>query len=175
MTVDARLVSIDTGEILAVADGKGESQRSSTSLLGGGGNWHGFGAGNVDFGSSDFENTIIGEAVKAAVEQMSSGVIAANTKLETRQIIVQGLIAAVDGGQIILNVVGKAGVKVGDQLNVERVTKEIKDPSTGSVLRRMSTPVGVVKVTDVDDVSSIATTVSGSGFKVGDAVKTVTQ
>ncbi len=175
VTVDARLVSIDTGEILAVADGKGESQRSSTSLLGGGGNWHGFGAGNVDFGSSDFENTIIGEAVKAAVEQMSSGVIAANTKLETRQIIVQGLIAAVDGGQIILNVGGKAGVKVGDQLNVERVTKEIKDPSTGSVLRRMSTPVGVVKVTDVDDVSSIATTVSGSGFKVGDAVKTVTQ
>jgi curli biogenesis system outer membrane secretion channel CsgG len=175
VTVDARLVSIDTGEILAVADGKGESQRTSTSLLGGGGNWHGFGAGNVDFGSSDFQNTIIGEAVKAAVEQMSTGVIGANNKLEVRQVIVQGLIAAVDGGQLILNVGGKAGVKVGDQLNVERVTKEIKDPATGSVLRRLSTPVGVVKVTDVDDVSSIATPVSGTGFKTGDAVKTVTQ
>jgi hypothetical protein len=35
--------------------------------------------------------------------------------------------------------------------------------------------VGVVKVTDVDDVSSIATPVSGSGFQTGDAVKTVTQ
>lgn len=175
VTVDARLVSIDTGEILAVADGKGESQRSSTSLLGGGGNWHGFGAGNVDFGSSDFQNTIIGEAVKAAVEQMSTGVIGANNKLEARQVIVQGLIAAVDGGQIILNVGGKAGVKVGDQLNVERVTKEIKDPATGNVLRRLSTPVGVVKITDVDDVSAIATPVSGTGFKTGDAVKTVTQ
>jgi len=81
----------------------------------------------------------------------------------------------VDGGQVILNVGAKSGVKVGDQLNVERVTKEIKDPSTGQVLRRLSTPVGVVKVTDVDDVSSIATAVSGTGFKVGDAVKTVTQ
>ena len=78
-------------------------------------------------------------------------------------------------GRSCLNVGGKAGVKVGDQLNVERVTKEIKDPSTGQVLRRMSTPVGVVKVTDVDDVSSVCTAVSGSGFKVGDAVKTVTQ
>ena len=34
-------------------------------MLGGGGNWHGFGGGAVDFGSSDFQQTIIGEAVKA--------------------------------------------------------------------------------------------------------------
>ena len=40
--LDARLVDIDTAEILGVAEGKGESKRSSTSLLGGGGNWHGF-------------------------------------------------------------------------------------------------------------------------------------
>jgi hypothetical protein len=43
------------------------------------------------------------------------------------------------------------------------------------VIRRMSTPVGVLKVTDVDDTSSVATAVSGSGFKVGDAVKTIKQ
>jgi hypothetical protein len=55
------------------------------------------------------------------------------------------------------------------------VTKEIKDPSTGKVIRRMATSVGVVKVTDVDDISSVATTVSGTGFKTGDEVKTVTQ
>src|SRR6476661_8504854 len=62
VALTARMVDVDTGEILAVAEGKGESQRNSTSLLGGGGNWHGFGNGNVDLGSSDFENTIIGEA-----------------------------------------------------------------------------------------------------------------
>ena len=39
----------------------------------------------------------------------------------------------------------------------------------------MSSPVGVIKLTDVDDVSAVGTPVSGSGFKVGDAVKTVTQ
>src|SRR6267378_3784146 len=43
VAVNARMVDIDTGEILGVADGKGESARESTSLLGGGGNWHGFG------------------------------------------------------------------------------------------------------------------------------------
>jgi curli biogenesis system outer membrane secretion channel CsgG len=175
VALDARMVDIDTAEILGVADGKGESTRESTSLLGGGGGWHGFGGGAVDFGASDFQNTIIGEAVKKAVDQMSAGVIENNTKLVARVINVEGVIAAVDGGQIVLNVGSKAGVKVGDQLTVNRVTKEIKDPTTGKVLRRLSSPVGVVKITDVDDVSSMATAVSGAGFKVGDAVKTSTQ
>jgi len=175
VNIDARIVDIDTAEILGVAEGHGESSRSSTSMTGGGGSWRGFGAGNVDFGSSDFQETIIGEATKAAVEQMSAGLIADNAKLTVRTIVVSGLVAAVDGGQIVLNVGAKAGVKVGDQLNVERVTKEIKDPSTGQVIRRLANPVGVVKVTDVDDVSAVCVAVSGSGFKVGDAVKTVTQ
>src|SRR5262245_39309879 len=80
--LDARIVNIDTAEILAVAQGKGESKRKSTSLLGGGGNWRGFGAGKVDFGRSDFQQTIIGEAVRIATDQMSSELIAGNTKLE---------------------------------------------------------------------------------------------
>ncbi|HTR47090.1 MAG TPA: CsgG/HfaB family protein [Verrucomicrobiae bacterium] len=175
VNIDARIVDIDTAEILGVAEGHGESSRSSTSLTGGGGNWRGFGAGNVDFGSSDFQETILGEAVKASVEQMSAGLIADAPKLQARTIIVSGLVAAVDGGQVVLNVGAKAGLKVGDQLSVERVTKEIKDPATGQVIRRLATPVGVVKVTDVDDISAVASPVSGAGFKVGDAVKTVTQ
>lgn len=175
VAVGARIVDIDTAEILAVAEGKGESKRTSTSMLGGGGSWGGFGAGGVNFGSSDFQNTIIGEATKAAVEQLSAGVIAGKDKLQVRQVVVEGLVAAVEGGQLVLNVGGKAGVKVGDQLNVERVSREIKDPATGKVIRRMTSNVGVVRVTDVDDGSSVATVVSGSGFKVGDAVKTVTQ
>ena len=175
VAVDSRIINIDTAEIMAVASGKGESSRESTSLLGGGGNWHGWGGGNVDFGSSDFQQTILGEAVNAAVKQMSGELIADNPKLEMRTVTVEGLVAAVDGGQVILNVGGKAGLKKGDQLTVERVTREIKDPATGAVIRRMSTQVGVITLTDVDDVSAVGSPVSGSGFKVGDAVKTTSQ
>jgi curli biogenesis system outer membrane secretion channel CsgG len=173
--LSARLVDIDTGEILAVAEGKAESSRSSTSMLGGGGNWHAGGGGAVDFGSSDFQSTIIGEATKLATDKLTTEVVAGKDKLQVRTIVVQGLVAAVEGGQVILNVGAKAGVKLGDELSVERVTKEIKDPATGRVLRRMSSPIGVVKVTDVDDASSVCSIVSGSGFKTGDAVKTKTQ
>src|SRR5580704_1553530 len=175
VAVNARIVDIDTAEILGVADGKGESSRESTSLVGGGGNWKGFGAGGANFGSSDFQQTIIGEAVKNAVDQMSTGLIADNTKLQARTISVSGLVAAVDGGQVILNVGKKVGLKIGDQLSVERVTREIKDPASGQVIRRLSSSVGVVRITDVDDISAVAVPVTGTGFKVGDAVKTVTQ
>lgn len=173
--IDARLVNVDTGEILAVAEGKGQSSRSSTSMTGGGGSWHGFGAGNADFGSSDFQNTIIGEATKIAVDKLTADLVTDTPKVGVRVITVEGLVAAVDGGQIILNVGAKAGVKVGDQLTVMRVTKEIKDPATGAVIRRLSSNIGVVKATDVDDASAVCVPVSGTDFKTGDAVKSVTQ
>jgi curli biogenesis system outer membrane secretion channel CsgG len=173
--IDARMVDIDTAEILGVADGKGESQRQSTSLLGGGGGWTGFGAGNVDFGSSNFQETIIGEAVNKATEQLSSGLIANNTKLQARVVTVEGLVAAVEGGDIVLNVGSKSGLRPGQQLAVQRVTKEIKDPATGKVIRRLSTQIGTIEVTDVDEGSAVAKSVSGTGYKIGDMVKTTTQ
>jgi len=173
--IDARLVNVDTGEILAVAEGKGQSSRSSTSMLGGGGSWHGFGGGNADFGSSDFQNTIIGEATKQAVDKLVVDLVSDSSRVAVRTITVEGLVAAVDGGQIILNVGARAGVKVGDTLNVMRVTKEIKDPATGAVIRRLSTNIGVVRATDVDDQSAVCIPVSGTDFKTGDAVKSVTQ
>jgi len=173
--ISARIVNVDTGEIAGVADGAGTSSRSSTSLLGGGGNWGGFGGGNVDFGSSNFQETIIGEATKKAVDQLTAGVVGDAPKLSVRAIHVDGLVAAVDGGQIVLNVGKKAGVNVGDQLEVVRVTKEIKDPATGAVIRRLTSSIGVIKATDVDDASAVCSPVSGSGFQIGDSVRSVTQ
>lgn len=175
VAVTARIINVDTAEIMGVADGKGQSSRASTNLLGGGGNWSGFGGGNVDFGSSNFQQTIIGEAVKQATDQLSANLVAESPKITTRTIVVEGVVADVEGNQIILNVGAKAGIKVGDQFNVERVTKEIHDPTSGAVIRRLATTVGVVKATDVDDASAICEPVSGSGFKTGDKVKTVTQ
>jgi curli biogenesis system outer membrane secretion channel CsgG len=173
--LDARIVNIDTGEIMAVATGKGESKRKSTSLTGGGGSWRGFGAGGVNFGASDFQQTIIGEAVRLATDQMATELVSGNSKIEVRTISVEGIVAAVEDGLIILNVGKKAGLKVGDKLNIERVSREIKDPATNQVLRRLTSPVGAIELTDVDDVSAIGKLVSGTDVKAGDVARTVTQ
>lgn len=175
VTVDARLIDVDTGEILAADDGKGESSRSGTSLLGAGGGWGGGGGGNVDFSSSNFEETILGEAVKAAMQQLSAGLISDSDKVKERTIQVNGEVAFVQGGQVVLNVGSSAGLKVGDQLSIERVTQEIRDPATGKVLRRLTSQIGTVEVTDVDTGSAGCKVVSGTGFKIGDVAKTTTQ
>ena len=170
----ARVVNVDTGEILAAAEGMGESKRTSTSLTGGGGGWGGFGAGNVDFGNSDFQNTIIGEAVKARGREDEhrrhrrarprGGAPGRRSRAWSPRL---------PGTQLVLNVGGKAGVKVGDQLSVERV--DAGNQGSGdrqSHSPHLSSSVGIVRVVDVDDDSSVADIVSGSGFKVSDVVKT---
>jgi len=168
VAVDARVINIDTAEILAVAEGKGQSSRSGISLLGGGGNWNGFGSGNVDFGSSNFQNTIIGEATKKAVDQLTADLVASAATLPVHTVNVDALVASVDGGQIVLNAGAKSGIKVGDQLSVVRVGREIKDPATGQVIRRLTSNVGAIRATDVDDVSAVCNIVAGSGIQIGD-------
>jgi curli biogenesis system outer membrane secretion channel CsgG len=172
--LDARIINVDTAQILIVATGKGESKRKSASLLGGGGTWRGFGTGGVDFSKKDFQQTIIGEAIRTAVDKVEVDLMAGTTKIEARKIVVEGLVASVEAGEVILNVGGKAGLKVGDRLTIERVTREVKDPVTNQVIRKISTQVGVIEITNVDDISSVAKIVSGNDFKIGDAAKTMT-
>ncbi|HTW45622.1 MAG TPA: CsgG/HfaB family protein [Acidobacteriaceae bacterium] len=173
--VTARIVNIDTGEILASEDGKGESSRSSTSMGGFGGGWGGGGGGHVNFGSSDFQQTIIGEAVKAATDQLATGLEGDASKVTVRTISVNGVVAAVVNGQVVLNVGSGAGLHVGDKLTIERATMTIKDPTTGKVIRQMTSPIGEVQATSVDAVSAVCNILSGSDFKVGDLAQTTTQ
>jgi curli biogenesis system outer membrane secretion channel CsgG len=173
VAVTARMVSIETGEILAVAEGKGESKREGLALGGGGGNWHGFGGGAVDFGSSNFQSTIIGEAVKQATDTLSADLVTDAGKIQTHTVNVTGIVAAVDGNSVILNIGSRAGLKVGDQLTVEHVTREVKDPATGAVLRRLTSSVGTITVQDVDEGSAVCAASAPGAIKEGDIVKTV--
>jgi curli biogenesis system outer membrane secretion channel CsgG len=67
-SISARMVDTSTAEILAVATGDGQSKRGGASLVGAGGGGGGAGAGAFDTSSSNFGNTILGEAVIAAVK-----------------------------------------------------------------------------------------------------------
>jgi curli biogenesis system outer membrane secretion channel CsgG len=171
VAIDARIIDVNTGEIVATATGKGTSKRSGMLLGGGGGGGGGFGAGGIDMGSSNFQDTILGEATRAAVSNLVTQLISQSGKVEATQISISGLVADVSGGEITINVGKAAGVAVGMKLAVERVTREIKDPATGNVLRKVTAPVGEVEVTQVDESSAVAKVVAGQGFTVGDSVK----
>lgn len=173
--INARMVSADTAEVLTVGKGIGESARKGTSLLGAGGSASGAGAGAYDMRSSNFANTILGEAVGKAVTQVAQELEASSTKLPEKVVLVEGLVADATGSQLVLNVGSRAGLRVGDKLDVRRGGKEIKDPATGKVLRRMETALGQVTITEVDDQSAVGTYSGNAPAKVGDIVKTSKQ
>lgn len=169
--VTARMISTDTAEILAVGHGKGESTRSGTSLLGAGGSSGAGGAGAYDMTSKNFAATLIGEAVHQAVTQLGRELEAGAAKLPTRVVQINGLVADVSGSTLILNVGSRAGVKVGDRLQVRRKIREVRDPATGKVIRAIEDKIGEVVITEVDEVSSVGAFTGTVAAKVGDVVR----
>jgi curli biogenesis system outer membrane secretion channel CsgG len=174
VAADARIVDVVTDMIVAVAGGRGESKRQGASLMAGG-NWHGFSAGNVDFSSSEFQETILGEAVNDAVQQLTTGLAANASRLTSPPAEIVGFVVSVNGAEIVLNIGGKAGLKIGDQLGVERIVRDIPDPANGELSRSITSPIGMIRITDVHDAFSVATKISGDDeIKIGDHVRSVT-
>jgi curli biogenesis system outer membrane secretion channel CsgG len=171
VNVTAKMVDVNTAEILAVVTGSGESKRSGFGVGGGGGGWSGGGGGAVDMGSSNFANTILGEAVNAAVANMGQQLDDKASILPTVKVEVSGLVADVTGNTLILNVGSKAGVKVGDQLSISRKVKDVKDPTTGAVIKTITSQLGTATVTEVDEGSATATFNGNATPKVGDIAK----
>ena len=169
VAIDARIVNIGTGEILAVAQGKGESKRSGLTLAGAGGGGGGVLGGVLDMSSSDFGSTILGEATRAAVTDLVTALAAAAPKIPETIAAITALVADVTGSELIINIGTAGGVRIGTEYTVVRPGREIKDPATGSVLRRATTPVGKIKITSADQGSATGT-LTGDAAHVGDCV-----
>ena len=170
VALSARMIDTDTGEILAVAHGKGAAERKGTSILGAGGGGGSGGGGGIDMSNSNFAATILGEAVYQAVDKLASGLDAEAGRLPTKKVHIEGLVADSTNGVLVLNIGSNRGVKVGDRLVIKRPVRLIKDPSTGRVLRTISEQIGEVVITDVDEVSSVGNFTGATPCKVGDVV-----
>jgi curli biogenesis system outer membrane secretion channel CsgG len=171
VAISARIINTSTAEIMAAVTGKGESTRSSTSLIGAGGGGGGGGGGGLDMGSSNFANTILGEAVRGAVDSTAEQLNEASGKVTALKLNINGVVADVSGNTLIVNVGKKAGVHVGDTLEISRQVRVVKDPTTGKVIKAVTDKLGNATVTDVDDDSATATFSGAGAVKVGDLVK----
>jgi curli biogenesis system outer membrane secretion channel CsgG len=168
VAITARLVNTTTGEILASVTGNGESSRSGMFLGGGGGNYAGGGGGAFDMSSSNFAQTILGEAVNKAVADCATQLDNAAGTLPTIHATYSGLVADVSGTTLIINIGNKVGVRVGDTIQISRPVRTVKDPTTGKVLKTVTSQLGSATVTDVDADSATATYTGATPPKVGD-------
>ena len=82
VAITARIIDTTTGEIMASAKGDGTSKRSGLLLGGAGGGGGGGGGGQVAIGSSQFHDTILGEATEAAVKATTDKLVAAKSRLQ---------------------------------------------------------------------------------------------
>ena len=169
--IDARIVDIRTAEVLGVATGYGESKRSGTTLIGGASVGGVAAGGAFDMSSSNFGNTILGEATRLAVDSLVTELVGASSKMTENVAVISALVADVSGTELIINVGTNGGVRVGTEYSVVRPGREIKDPATGRVLRRTTTPVGKLKITSADETSATGN-LTGGPAKVGDCVGT---
>ena len=81
VAITTRIIDTTTGEIMASAKGEGTSKRSGLLLAGAGGGAAGA-MGTIEFGSSGFRETILGEATETAVKETASKLIAAKSRLQ---------------------------------------------------------------------------------------------
>jgi hypothetical protein len=176
VAITARMIDVNTGEVLASESGRGTSQRSGTSLLGGGGSDGGGGGGGMGMSSSNFAQTILGEAVTQAVAVLCTALDGDSAKLPVSvapAVHIRGVVADFTDGVMVVNVGTKDGVKLGDHLAVTRTLRTIKDPSTGKVLRSIEQKLGEFTVTSVDANSSMGSFAGAAPPKVSDTVKTI--
>ncbi len=163
--INARLISPDTAEVLAVSQGMGEIVRKGVKVDMRDNNM----AAMMGSGSGTPE---MNEAMDKAIAELAGDLEQRAPKLPPRVPVIEGLIADADAsGRLVLNVGSHHGVKEGDHLQVWRAGKEIKDPATGKVLMRDDTLLGEAVVSRVNDISSIAMYHGTEPVKTGDVVK----
>jgi curli biogenesis system outer membrane secretion channel CsgG len=171
--ISARMIDATTAEILATANAVGESSRSGATLLGAGGSSANSAGGLIDMNSKNFGATLLGEAVNKAVTGLAKQLETNAARLPTRVVVVEGLVADASGNTLVLNVGTRAGLKVGDRLEVKRSIREVRDPASGKVIRRIEDKLGVLVITEADEQSAVGAFTGTTPPKVGDTVKTM--
>jgi curli biogenesis system outer membrane secretion channel CsgG len=171
--INYRMVATDTAEIFSAGDARGESKREGANIQMAGGIKGVYTDAGAGMSSTNFAETVIGEAVYDCVNKLAAQLEEKASSMPARtaaEVKTEGLIADVSGNTVILNIGRNAGLKKGDRLEVKRVSREVKDPDTGKVIRVVAEKVGEVVVTDVDDTSAEGKFTGTGAAKVKDKV-----
>ena len=167
VVIDYRLIDAETSEIIATGEARGESVRKGNALGAiGGALGKGVAGVQVDMTSSNFAQTIIGEATQDCVNKLADILKEQSANMKKTVRAVETSVADVSGNTLVIAAGGNDGVNVGEIFEVLQVVREVKDPTTKEVLDRITNKVGEMTITSVRD--KIATgNYSGAPAKVG--------
>lgn len=167
--LDLRLVNVETGEIITALRGDGQDKARNLALGSLFGTFQDF-----SFESTEFHTTILGKATTTAVGQVVKGIVDKTKDMEGKAFsdrVISGLVADVTGKEVTLTVGKNNKVQKDDIFQLQRKVKEIKDPSTGAVIRVVKEDIAQIKITEVYDGASVGVitkTEAGKTVQVGD-------
>jgi curli biogenesis system outer membrane secretion channel CsgG len=146
------LIDGETAEVIKSGEASGESTRKSKGFGGLASTKSGKGGGiAIDIGSTNFAQTIIGEATQNCVQNLAEILNEQLGKMKHRVREVEGMVADVSGNTVTLNVGSNHGVNVGDVFEILKLVSEVKDPLTHEVLHRNTEKKGEMTVATVFD------------------------
>jgi curli biogenesis system outer membrane secretion channel CsgG len=99
----------------------------------------------VPIATNSFFNSPLGDATRKCLNDAVVQIATALAAIPWR-----GQVVKADSGVIYINAGAQAGVKVGDQLSLQRIGETLTDPATGAVLKQEMVTLGVVTVTEVE-------------------------
>lgn len=143
LVIDSRIYDVQTSQITESVTGEGAVERNSAQLS--------LSTDVLDVGAAGFNDTPLGEATRAAVQQVVDGIIA-----ELGDEPWQGRVVTVRDGQVFINAGSDLGISVGDVLQVIRPGEELVDPETGLKLGSMEKSLGEIEITSVEEKFAIA-------------------
>jgi hypothetical protein len=140
--INLRIVDAETGEVIETAEARGESSRSSKDYAGVLGVKGAAVGGASDMTSSNFQQTIIGEATSNAVTSIVTYLEGKIPQLPAKARDIEGRIASAAAGAVVLNVGTQDGVLRGDRFEILQINGEIKDPTTKEVIDIEAVKIG---------------------------------
>ncbi len=160
VTVDLRIVNVNTGEITMAKSAEGED--SSTGL-------DNVGIEDIDFhNSSSWDNTQLGIASREAINECVEYIVE-----DMQGLPWEGKIIKASGTTIYMKPGSKGGVQPGMEFAVYRPGEELIDPDTGISMGSEETKIGTIQYTaDIGEgKAGKALVKSGTGFQAGDLVR----
>lgn len=153
--VSYRLVDTETSEVIASGEAKGESLRKSKGIGLAGATGAGGALGGYDMTSSNFQETIIGEATVDCMNKLIAILNSKEGKIRLRQSDLDTRIADISGKQIYISSGAAEGVLRCDTFEVSRIIKELRDPISKEILDLQLEKVGMIMISEVRDKVSV--------------------
>ena len=167
VAIDYRLIDAETTEVIATGEARGESLRKSKDFMGAFAKaYSGGGAAKFDMTSSNFAETIIGEATQDCVNKLTKALDEQTTTMKKRVREVDATVADVQGNSLMISAGSGEGVNVGEVFEILEAIREVKDPTTGELLDRVTEKRGEMVITSVRDKISLGNYTGASPAKV---------